>query len=51
MKKNLVLLSVPFQAVLFGGLASLLFGLTVGLFVFSLWIAMGIKILLNYNNV
>jgi hypothetical protein len=51
MKKPLILLSVPFQAIIWGGLAGLLLGWVVGLFVFSFWIALGIKILLNYDKV
>ena len=51
MKKPLILLSVPFQAIFFGGLAGLLLGWVVGLFVFGFWIALGIKILLNYDKV
>jgi hypothetical protein len=49
MKKVLVLFSVPFQAVLFGGLAAMIHW-SIGLIVFSLWIAMGIKVLANYNK-
>jgi hypothetical protein len=50
MKKVLVLLSVPFQAVLFGAMASMIHW-SLGVLVFILWIAMGIKVLANYDKV
>ena len=50
MKKALVLLSVPFQAVIFGGLATLIHWI-LGLIVFSFWIAIGIKVLVNYDKI